>query len=90
MLVKLMQLTFNPGFRDKEFFGLYSGCWEAIMNIAKEKYEEVNSYLRSVRINDHSPFDDAISDLLNAIKAEQKKIVDTPMSFDIALALLPA
>ena len=60
------------------------------MNIAKEKHEEVNSYLRSVRINDHSPFDDAVSDLLNAIKAEQKKIVDTPMSFDIALALLPA
>lgn len=39
---------------------------------------------------DHSPFDDAVSDLLNAIKAEQKKIVDTPMSCDIALALLPA
>lgn len=89
-LVRLMQLTFNPGFKDKEFFGLYSGCWDAIMNIAKEKHEEVNSYLRSVRINDHSPFDDAVSDLLNAIKAEQKKIVDTPMSFDIALALLPA
>ena len=45
ILVKLMKLTFYPGFKDKEFFGLYSGCWDAIMNIAKEKYEEVNSLL---------------------------------------------
>lgn len=88
MLVKLMQLTFNPGFKDKEVFGLFSGCWDAIKNIANDNYEDVISCLHSVKINDHSPFDDAISDLLNTIKAEQKRIMDTPMSFDTALALL--
>ena len=90
ILVKLMQLTFNPGFRDKEFFGLYSGCWDAIINIAKRNHEEVFSYLHNIKKSDHSPFDDTISDLLNAIKAEQKIIMDKPMSFDTALALLPS
>ncbi len=60
------------------------------MNIAKEKYEEVTSYLHSIKINDNSPFDDAISDLINAIKSEQKKKMDMPMSFDTAFAILPS
>lgn len=89
MLVKLLQLTFNPGFQDKEFFGLYSGCYEAIINIGKKEYVEVRTCLQHARTYDLSPFDSTLSDLLNAIKDEQKKITDAPMSFDVALALVP-
>lgn len=88
ILLRLFQLTFSPGFMDKEYFGLYSGCWEAIVNIAKNYYDETFTCLEYARTHDLSPFDIAISDLLNTIKAGRIITIDTPMSFETALSFI--
>ena len=83
-MVVLYSLSNDPGFTDRESFGLRNSCWNAIKTIANNNYEEAKAAILDARTNDKSSVDLALQDLLEAIENEQQYIQDKPFTFEFA------
>jgi len=87
IIIKLLRMTNQPGFRDKETFGLRSACCESIKNIASEHYDDVKIAL--INEKDQTSGDQKLIciDLLQRIDEMYQFKIDKGVSFEVALAL---
>lgn len=87
IIIKLLSVTNQPGFRDKETFGLRSACCESIKNIASKHYDDVKIVL--INEKDQASGDQKLIciDLLQRIDEMYQFSIDKGVSFEVALAL---
>ena len=87
IVIKLLRLSKEPGFVDKEAFGLSNSCWEAIRNMATENYEEVTLALTNEKNQSSGNHRLSCIDLLQHIDKHYHYHIDKGMKFELALAL---
>ena len=87
LLVELFMLSHNPKFVDREFLGLKSSCWKAIIAIGRKHYKDTYDMLLSVQENCPAYLKYSLSDLSHALEDEQHKELDIPMDFESAIIL---
>lgn len=88
VLIDLLKLSYNVSFVDREFFGLKSSCWNAILTIGQSNYTETRAILFAAQKRDClSAFDYALLDLIQAMDEVQQRALDQPVDFETAIIL---
>lgn len=86
VLIDLLKLSCNASFVDREFFGLKSSCWNAILAVSRTHYIETHAMLLAAQKGAClAAFDYAILDLVQAMDADQQIVLDQPMGFETAI-----
>ena len=89
VLIDLLKLSYDPNFKDRNYFGLRDSCLNAIAAIGKVDYDITHDALLAARTNKKMAADTAILDLIDAIECDLPYILDKPMNFDYAVLLIP-
>jgi len=88
VLINLLQLSCDPNFKDREYFGLRDSCCNAIVAIGKTDYTITRNALSAAKTESKTTFDTVILDLIDAIEYELPYIIDKPMSFETAIQII--